>query len=360
MRFIRSIVFFLSFAIAAEALEQQVRVLVPKFHGDPALGNPVMTVVFLDLWRNLLRAAPVQGKAIGGMMMWSDKSLPDETHEAAENAINEVFPRCDMVVWGKAAYFGGGVVVQSFLSIPHERDPSGIHPEKWRVAVRVNRKELHAHVNLPQQRYEFTPFILKRELVEEFVTFGGIKIFDSPACLNSDGVIGSSEVTHEERNGEVSKITLSGSAKPHWIRLPLLSDRPSYVTDFVSGIIRVFRGDYKNADSIFTALTKAPQCPSNLKADAFLYKALAKDKRGLDGSGDASEALRINPYSMRSVQYYLAARCSAIGRSINAGRNRNDISKEIGALAKFADENHYLLPPDDETLALVRNLADEF
>src|ERR1700693_3368988 len=113
MRFIRRLLFFLlSFAVAAEAADPRVRVLVPKFDGDGSLGIPVMTYVSLGLWRNLRRATPIQGKAIGSKVIGWDETLPDETHHAAEKAANEFFPRCDMVVWGKGAYFGDGVVVQ--------------------------------------------------------------------------------------------------------------------------------------------------------------------------------------------------------------------------------------------------------
>jgi hypothetical protein len=349
----------LFFAVVAEAADQQVRVLVPTFDGDPSLGNPVMTAISLGLWRNLRRAAPIQGRAIGGMVVWSDEKLPDETHEVAEKLTQEIFPRCRMAVWGKAAYFGDGVVVQTFLSIPFERDETEIHPEKWRVTLHVNGRELHADVGLPQRRYEFPPLVMKPELVKEFETVGGINVFASRTSKKPIDKIDSAEFTCLESYDDVSKVRLADGTAG-WVKLPSLSDSRTYVIDFVSGIIRVFRGDYNNADRSFAALVKDPKFPSFLKVDAFLYLALTKDKRKLDGSSDASKALHLDPYSMRSVQYYLAARCSAIGRKLGTAHNRERISMEIRELAAFADENAYLLPPDDDMLALVRNLASEF
>ena len=124
----------LAIALTASAGRTQGRpitLLVPAFEGPQSLGVNVATILNLQVWQTLRKAPyPNPGKVDfgNGMVTWIDKPLAPQTHETAAGAAKN--NAADLVLWGKAARYGAGVVAQSYLTIVPRRDPL------WRTSLR--------------------------------------------------------------------------------------------------------------------------------------------------------------------------------------------------------------------------------
>ena len=90
------------------------------------LEDPVMTYVSLGLWKNLRRAAPVQGEAIGGMVVWSGRDVARRDPSRRGKSGKRNLPSLRYGSFGKGGVTSETVSWSGPLSIP-QRPRSGRH-----------------------------------------------------------------------------------------------------------------------------------------------------------------------------------------------------------------------------------------
>jgi len=335
-----------------------IHVLVPRFDGDPAIGAPVATVLNLQLWRTLRPSPEVKTAVFSGKVTWSPEALSEQSHTVAEEVAQRTQPRAQMVLWGKAWAFGNGVVAQSYLSIPDYQDLRPTWPERWYVKFTIRNIEVEMEPDLPTRRYEFPALPLRAEVVSEFQEVGSLRLYHDKELSKPRGKLGLANFTAKDHLGNRSMITLDDEkGRIAWVRIPNLSNRKSYIVDFVGGLVRVFRGDYAGAQELFASVASAKDASQQLKLDSLLYLAYSADRLGKDPLIHTTAALKLNPYSAAAVRYHLMAQSSLFAR--RAARANPDETKRFQSKLKTILHTYeYLLSPNDPILTTTKAIAN--
>ncbi len=334
-----------------------IHVLIPRFDGDPAIGAPVATVLNLQLWCTLERSPEVKGVTFSGQISWTPGTLREQSHALAEAVAQKYDIRAQMILWGKAWRFGDGVVTQTYLSIPNYQDLRPIWPERWYIKFKVGKITAEWELDIPTRRYEFPSIALRRELVSEFQEIGGLELYRDRELKQPLRKLEATGFTACEHAGDRSKITLDNN-ETGWVYLPTLSDKKSYIIDFVGGLIRIFRGDYAGAQELLRSVARAEDATQQLKLDSTLYLAFAADQLNNDPLVYTQAALQLNPYSDAAVRYHLTAQCSVFARDRLSGKPV-DTQTFLNGLRTTVRDYGYLLAPDDPTLRSVKALIAE-
>ena len=329
----------LAIALTASAGRPQGRpitLLVPAFEGPQSLGVNVATILNLQVWQTLRKAPyPNPGKVDfgNGMVTWIDKPLAPQTHETAAGAAKN--NAADLVLWGKAARYGAGVVAQSYLTIVPRRDPL------WRTSLRSGGADATLETTLPRLRYEFRSIVLDDSIVQQYSTPEALRLYETREGGDPTGTVGA-YFTALEQAGNAAFVT-SGTARG-WIRLPALSRNRSEVVDFVGGIIRILRADWGGADALFTKVLANPNTPTVVKADAHLYRAVALERSGSSGLDQARRAYALNPYDRSTVTYLVMCQMATAGRMPPGSADRNAI---LADARRLLDTSRFLFPAAD-------------
>jgi len=323
-----------------------VTLFVPAFEGPESLGRNVATILNLQIWQTLRKAPfpnPSNVTFGDGLILWDEKPLSSQTHDdAARVARNN---EADLVLWGKASRYGDGVVVQAYLTMPvSERE------RIWEVAVPGRDGASRISVEVPRLRYEFRPIVLTRAIVDSYLSPGALKLYASPTSMEVIGNVGGA-FTALEQGGNVARVESNGTKG--WIRLPLLSASRSEVVDFVGGIIRVFRADWDGAARLLQNVIANPQTPTTLRLDAHLYRGVALERAGLDGTPDLQRAYELNPYDRATVAYLLMNRVVTLSRMAASDPARGRL---VSDTQRLITTNRYLFPSSDLWLKRVSDV----
>jgi len=328
----------------------QVSIYIPSFDGPRELGRNVATVLNLQIWQTLRRAPwpenPDNLHFGYGLIYWDNETLGEQSHIEAERAIKDLSMLAQMAFWGKAYRYGGGVVVQSNLSIPTYNDFREDKLEIWKT--KLNGKTIG--LDIPRRRIEMSSIVLEPSIIEKYSLPSALKMYKNQVGDEEVGEVGDSYVAIKFVPGfaYVKSKGIKG-----WVRLPELSKRPTEVVDFVAGVIRIFRGDWRGAatkmqDVINNTNTKKP-----LKIDAYLYRGMALERLGEPGRKMFEHAYKLNPYSETTIQYLIMSDLSALNRltGVNKTKERNTINERI---RNTISEHGYLFKDDNPWLLKVK------
>lgn len=347
-------------ASEARGTDDLVTLYIPAFNGPRELGQNVATVLNLEIWRTLRKAA--HEKLFGrGLVVWDTTSLGASSFEAADELARQgldlsdgkrVYPQ--LVFWGNTREFGPGVVVECFLSIPPAYASSVVR-DKWEVTIPHDQIELHIHADLPQRRYEFSPIVLKKELVDSYTKPTALQIYPSRDAKVPIGSVGTKFEARRQIDGWVE---LKSEGKVGWVPLPKLSEDKNELVDFVGGVIRIFRSDWDGAIDLFERVVKNPQAPTALKIDALLYEVLAKSKSGRDTEEHLQLAYRLSPFYRTTTVYSIMAKLEAISKVVNRPDSQKTVPTLIRQIERELNNNQALFLPDDPWLSAVSQLLN--
>jgi len=270
------------------------------------------------------------------------------------------------VLWGSIVRVADGVVAQSFLSILMDDIVSKYVPT-WTVSV-SNRDGpmLRLSVTIPRLRYEFPAIVLSGKVLELYSTPSVLKLYegrdDQPPQIGKSGTPTGAPIGETGDNyralqygGEdfilVQPEDEHGAKKGRkgWLYLRELSGG-NEVVDFVGGVIRLLRRDYRHAIDSLKKVSNS-SLSSTVKIDSLLLQALAKTKLGADASPLIDSALEINPYLQITIKYKIISLVSQIKAA--SGRERK---VAVSNLARQIAENSYLFSPQDDWLDIVRKI----
>lgn len=255
------------------------------------------------------------------------------------------------VFWGKVREFGSGIVVGCFLSIPPSYAKE-VH-DGWDVTIPHGGGDFRVHADLPQRRYEFSPIILRKELVENYSKPTALQIY---ATRDEKEIpIGSVGEKFEARQHLDQWVLLESDGKVGWVPLPMLSESRNEVVDFVSGLIRIFRSDWNGANQLFGRVVKNDRSPTALKVDALLYQTLARIKAGHDATENIALAGQLAPIYKVTTVYSIMAKLEALKKSGHSSKTKTNIIHEI---KEELARNEHLFLTDDPWLSTVLKLLD--
>ena len=276
------------------AKPNEVRVLTPDFEGEDRLGSSVAGVLHLKLWRSL-RTAPTpnprklnfgQGSIFGG------PQLSDLQVETADAAVRQMDGQ--MILWGRASTYDGGVVVRSKLLAPDYAGARAKRPEIWSIGYGKRVVTL----GLPEQVFAFAPFVLRQEIVDRYGHAG-----DLPLCPTMSEVcpgatpLGPNYHAIDHPNSKWSHVR-TADERSGYVFLPELTADQIDVTDFTEGLIYYYRADYGRAAERFKTVQSAPSSPSQIRLDATVLRLMSLARSGADVTKDAAAALNEYPGSI--------------------------------------------------------------
>ena len=330
-------------AVARLLAAQPVGLLVVPFDGPANIGLKSAIVVNLQIWQTLRLAPPknVHKLSFGRGTVYWDEGEPVRSHAEAETRGAGL---AQLVLWGKAQPYGSGVVVTAYLTVVDAAHPGGV---VWKVAP--------VTAALPARRFEFAPIVLSREILQEFETPGGLKMYRSCGSREEIGTAGGA-FTALEQGPDCAKINSGGIAG--WVRLPGLSKTRSEVADFAGGMVRIFRKDWSGAIDLFERVTANSAAPVSIRAQAFALMAAASDnfsrQTGTESrrSEYVEQALKLNPYLQSTIRYLCMSQLSDIEQAAAPERTRR-----AAALQETVERYRFMFAAKDPWLANVEAAA---
>lgn len=321
---------------------------IPAFDGPGTLGLNVATVLNLQTWKTFRRKPwPDNPRHLdfgSAGITWDTLPLPEQRHDVAERRIKSWTVGAQMVLWGRAYPYGGGVAMQSRLSLPLYNDGRSKRNEIWRVSV----DGFVVQADLPARRYELPPILLNAQLVEQYRKPTMLTIYQDRTGDATVGRVGDSFV------GEIieaDKAQVRSGDVRGWIRYPELGAKPSGVVDFVAGLIRIYRADWNGAVSAFSRVLQNRTIKPRLALDARLLRGMARERDGKTGRDDLETALRLDPYYDVAVRYVVMADLSRL-----TGANAADRASLVTHIRETLESHAWLFPPDDVWLENTRRI----
>jgi hypothetical protein len=338
---------------SADSGVDQINLFIPAFDGPGALGRNVSTILNLQIWHTFRRKPWPQNPDnldFGrGLIIWDIKPLKKFSHREAERIAKDDLILAQVVLWGKATPYGDGVVVQTNLTIPDYTAYRDERKEIWQLEM--NNESIQ--VDIPRRRFEMASVVLKSSIIEKYTLPSALKIYQNRQGGEPIGVVGDS-YTGIQFEPNLAKV-ISGS-KRGWVRLPELGKNPSEVVDFVGGVIRIFRGDWKGASSSMRRVINNPSTRKILKIDAHLYLGMVMERIDQSGREAILQAYKINPYLKRTIQYLIMSDLSELKR-LSIQENTNGRRSEIRArILKTMEDHRQLFAEEDPWIEQVKRM----
>jgi hypothetical protein len=334
-----------------------IGVILPYFEGEGWLAKNVPTVIFLQLWPTLRKAPfpnPQKLDFGDGIMRWAVYPLDPPGHLSAEKLARDA--NVQMTLWGSAMEYGGGVVVQTYLSIPRYDDGRKKHNELWSVPFRLDGRDYRVEADIPNRYYEFAPISLSRKIVATYSSPGALKLYREKSMKTEIGPLGDG---FEAIRYEGDKILVETDDNQGWINLPALSTQQNEVIDFTGGLIRIYRGDWNGAIALMNKVVKNSNAPTSLKVDAYLYTAYAKVKLGNSPTVELGKARELSPNSSAVVVYTVMNDLEQLSRQLkNSGKPSAAAKKMARKIQDNLKENGYLFPEDSIWLKSVTEVVE--
>jgi hypothetical protein len=158
-----------------------------------------------------------------------------------------------------------------------------------------------------------------------------------------------------QQSGTVAQITTDTGLKGYLI-LPRVTPELTEVASFTGGVIRMMRGDWNGAVSLFEDLQKSERTPTSLKVDALLLIAHCLEKLDKDGSEFVDRAADLSPSAPRVLKYKVMVTTSQIMRLLSSGQA--EAARRLNpALASAVDNVALVTAKDDEWVGIAREVA---
>ncbi|MEA2463631.1 MAG: hypothetical protein QOJ98_1378 [Acidobacteriota bacterium] len=338
-------------ATASDREQHMVRVLTPAFLGRGGLGTSVRTVLNLQLLQTLY--VPENNPTSEGAVIWSDP-LETPSHDEAVRAARSA--GAQLALWGEAIEYANGVVVQAALTVDDRAEHTPTRALRWDTTVRYAGRDFVFGASVPSVSYEFEPFVLPRAVVVQFAEPSDLVMYSTRQGGVVRGTVGN-EFDVIENHGD--RIFVESAGVRGWVRLPQLSEVRPEIVDFVGGIMRIMRRDWRRADRSLTAVINNPVTPSRVLQDAHLYRAFARAGLKKSCRDDIAAARGINPYT-RSVGMF-GIMCAATElKTATEAQNEAAMRAAVVALEKILLTPQLSLDRTDSSVASAQRLVDAY
>lgn len=329
---------------------------IPAFEGPEALGTNVATILNLQIWQTFRRApSPNENELDFGHagIIWDPNELPAQSHSAAEKELRSWDVLGQMVLWGKAYRYGDGVVVQPRLSLPLYDDGRERHYDLWQIDLDDGSVEL----DLPRRRYELGAMQIPREVVEVFSNPSALTIYSEEFGGCPIGVLGDS---YEGIQFHPDRALVRADKVKGWVRFPEIAQRRTEMVDFVGGLVRIYRGDWRGAATLMKRVIANPNTHTRLRIDAYMLLGMADARGGGDGRWAVEAAIELNPYDKSAVRYLLMTNIERLARLADREDGVNDAkrSRVAQSIRDAARRHADVLSPDDPWLMQVLALIN--
>jgi hypothetical protein len=329
---------------AALVNPDQITVYAPAFAGPDALGRNVATILQLQLWHSFRRMPwpdnPENHDFGPAVIVWDARTLPELDHASAEVAAGRADLLAQIVIWGRAYPYGGGVAVQANISLPSYQDFREARFERWRVEVAGEEFE----VDVPRRSFEVSSIVLDAGIVEKYSLPSALELHSARRGGEVLGSVGS-EMRAIQFEPDLAYVRSGGVEG--WVRLPELSRKRSELVEVAAGIVRVYRGDFDGAISAFSRVLDNPNTRTPLRIDALLYRGMAKERLGRSGRDDFLLAYDLSPFAQTTVRYLLMADLAALARGDLSPQAAAEVH---GRLRDTIERERYLFAPGDPWL----------
>ncbi len=352
---------------AATQEPRNVTILVPlfesrtKFEAEPGtIGRRTSLILGLQVWRTFRIPPPWRwGTTIkGGKISWDKDSIP-KSFEEAEQTARANSEDVHLVLWGKAAQYGNGIVVDSNLSILNDETGGRLGTNIWTVAI-LSRGGMRysLSVSIPEWRYEFGPIVLEPGVLPEISDASYIKLYAQPNMRAVIGDLRDYTFIALRHTGEYAQVKSEG--KVGWVYLPNIS-KSSEVVNFCGGVIRVFRRDWQGAIILFNKVINNEHTPTAVRIASFLYMAIAAENLR-DRARSLSfieQAYRLNPYLKVTTQYLLMSHLANLAQLYPHQMRTLQARRSIDIAREILSKNSVLFAEQDPWILQVEKLLSE-
>jgi hypothetical protein len=365
-------VFIFLLTVAPPTLNAQdfkpVNIFIPTFQspkGKSDLGVKITALLGLQIWRTYSRPTRSKSSFDNADIFLQSKDRPKTNAEA--EALARLRPKKpDLVLWGRTSEYGNGIVVESNLLIRAAVDTSNLGETFWSVTIPTDKRPYTVSVGLPARQYEFAPIVLSRDLVETFNRF--TRWHNSMAIYvlrstNSEviGDLRTRSVEAISHDGDWSRVRDQNTSVSGWLYLPRLSENPSEVVNFCSGIVRMLRKDWSGAVGQFQQVVDTDDVPTAIKVDAYLYMAVAYDRLNDEARSFTAvvEAYKLNPYSRSTSKYLFMRHLAGLSEAISQDK-RAEVMRIVQTTREMVSKNRILFADNDPWIKDLEMLLAEF
>jgi tetratricopeptide (TPR) repeat protein len=348
--------------ISSLAGAQRVTLMVSPFDSSPTgkseIGKKTGIILSLQIWQTLRIPTTQDGSKTRGTVNFDVTSTPPTSYTEAEALAAEATDYSpEMVLWGRAWPYGTGTVVEAFLLVRgHPLQYLALPQDLWTI---VTPNGSRISVGVPRRQVEFSPIILRGDLLPELQEPSDLKLYAGPTGDAIKGTVGGG-FTAQVQGIDTAEVLLPNGTTG-WIRLPNLSQTHSEVVDFSSGLVRIFRHDWSGAFQLLTNVVNNSHTPAAVRIDAYLYMAVAADKMGKSADQWVAKAYELNPYSKTVIQYLCMSELSEFSR-LSQEDQKNDRGRNlVNSLNQIVTSASPLFAPGDIWLKSVRtSVSSEF
>lgn len=340
------LIFLLWAGEALAATRDRVTLYTPAFQGPQQLGQSVATILNLELWETLEARHPASPRALPfglGVVVWG-RPLDEYSHVEAERRAKEISLLAQLVFWGKVYEYGDGAIAETNLSIPSYQDFRKEHPEHWTVHLHTPAGDVSLDADIPQRRYSFPALVLSRDIVTRYSRPMALEM---RARRDGGPVVGhlGTDFTRIRQVGDEVELTSEG--KRGWVQLPKLSSHRGDIINFVAGVMRALRGDWRGVRELMTPIANDTDSPNEIRTDAYLYAGLAQEKLGQSGADSFAAAMSLSPNARRCVIYSTMGLISQIARRRSAHASQAEIKDLFGQAEHLLTEDRALFRESD-------------
>jgi hypothetical protein len=346
-----------------------VTMLIPAFQspkGARDVGWRTASVLGLQIWRTYSTSTQKPASFDTANFNFALESRP-KTVEEVEALARRQFKKTNLVLWGKAWKYGDGIVVESSLLVRKDMS-NALGTNIWNITIPTSKKSYTISVDIPEWQYDFAPIVLNPKVVLKLTSPNPLNIYTNGTLQieiyegqsTSSKVIGSfshSEIVAMKHYGDWSRVLVDYN-RFGWVYLPDLSQNPSEVVNFCSGIIRILRKDWPGAVSIFQDVLKNSGAPTAIKIDSYLYMAIAYDKMHDETKSFAmvAEAYNLNPYSKTTTKYLSMIYLAKLARALPYGTQGAEAKKIIQSTQELLSNNKILFAENDVWIMQVEQI----
>ena len=238
----------------------------------------------------------------------------------------------------------GAQLFTTYLALPYYDDGRKNYNEIWTIEVPIQKQpSVFFSADLPQRRYSFPPIAVPQRTLDKYKSGNGIILYRDKALSEPIGTLGIDNNLLEV-SGDAVKVQSGKSVG--WVSFNDLKF-PNGMLDFVSGVFRLYRGDWESVESYMSKVAGNMWSSTAIKVDANLLRAFASERRNVSGREAVRSAKRLSQFSKRVVIYETMMEVAELSRRIKAGLSNQEKSEIIGIIRKNLEDNVFLFDDND-------------
>ncbi|MCZ4433014.1 hypothetical protein O3S81_25230 [Agrobacterium sp. SOY23] len=345
---------FLTLAVSVSAARADVHVLVATLPDGGYWAKAASVAINMQIFRTLRKQGDRGEVFPDAEIIVNPPTTPVTDDASAERAARLAENTASIAVWGNIYEFPGEVVISPVITVlPNRyfREDSELF-EQWRIGVGTNQLSL----GLPRSSYSLKLIRVPNQFIDAYSQPNSLPIYERATTESRRlGAVEQYPIKALEVHENWIKIRRqSPDPIEGWLATPDLGRGDDELVNFVGGLIRTFRGDWRGADQLFTQVKRSDGGTAAVKADASLLQLRMRAQQGADTSELAGAVTRDLPNSITALQYVYMASLSECSR---APSNRcAEVNKDLVARLQSKIE---LLPPGDPWLAATVRQMDQ-